>query len=120
VVNGKVVGCGALWIYTPQLAEIRSLGIDEEFQGRGIGSELVQHFTDLARDLHIPRVCVLTRAPRFFTRLGFRQVSINSLPEKVLKDCANCPKNTACDETALIIDLAPAGSPAAPPIGGQR
>jgi argininosuccinate lyase/amino-acid N-acetyltransferase len=122
LVDGKVVGCGALWIYTPHLAEIRSVGIDEEFQGRGIGSELVQYFLDLARDLHIPRVCVLTRAPRFFARLGFRQVSINSLPEKVLKDCANCPKNTACDETAMIIDLMPSPSPAATPpvIGGQR
>jgi len=123
VLDGQVVGCGALWIYTPQLAEIRSLGVDEACQGRGIGSELVQHFLDVARDLHIPRVCVLTRAPHFFARLGFRQVSINSLPEKVLKDCAGCPKNDRCDEIAMVIDIPPAGVDplaTAAPIGGQR
>jgi amino-acid N-acetyltransferase len=49
-------------------------------------------------------VFVLTRAPEFFEKCAFRRVSINSLPEKVLKDCANCPKNTACDEIALIHD----------------
>jgi argininosuccinate lyase / amino-acid N-acetyltransferase len=107
VADGKVVGCAALWIYTPQLAEIRSLGIDEAYQGRGIGQALVRHFIDLARDLHIGRVFVLTRAPTFFEKSGFRRVSINSLPEKVLKDCANCPKNTACDEIALVHDTGP-------------
>jgi argininosuccinate lyase/amino-acid N-acetyltransferase len=104
VVGGKVVGCAALWIYTPQLAEIRSLGLDEEHQGHGIGQALVRYFLDLARDLHIPKVFVLTRAPKFFEKCGFKTVSINSLPEKVLKDCATCPKNTCCDEIAMTIE----------------
>ncbi len=104
VLDGKVIGCAALWIYTPQLAEIRSLGIDEAFHGRGIGQEIVGYFLDLARDLHIPKVFVLTRAPAFFEKSGFKTVSINSLPEKVLKDCANCPKNTCCDETAMVLE----------------
>ncbi|MBL9148080.1 MAG: argininosuccinate lyase [Phycisphaerae bacterium] len=122
VVDGKVVGCAALWIYSPQLAEIRSLGIDEEFQGRGIGQELVQYFLDLARDLHIQKVFVLTRAPKFFEKCGFKTVSINSLPEKVLKDCANCPKNTCCDEIAMTIETssAPPSPPPAHVAGGQR
>jgi argininosuccinate lyase / amino-acid N-acetyltransferase len=123
VVDGKVVGCAALWIYTPQLAEIRSLGIDEAQQGRGIGREIVQYFLDLAKDLHIPKVFVLTRAPQFFEKCGFRTVSINSLPEKVLKDCANCPKNTCCDEIAMTYETGAAARPAHLPravIDGQR
>jgi argininosuccinate lyase/amino-acid N-acetyltransferase len=123
VVDGKVVGCAALWIYTPQLAEIRSLGIDEAQQGRGIGREIVQYFLDLAKDLHIPKVFVLTRAPQFFEKCGFRTVSINSLPEKVLKDCANCPKNTCCDEIAMTYDTGASARPAHLPravIDGQR
>ncbi|MDZ4754929.1 MAG: argininosuccinate lyase [Phycisphaerae bacterium] len=102
LVDGQVVGCAALWIYTPQLAEVRSLGVDEAQQGRGVGQAIVDYFLDLAKDLHIPKVFVLTRAPKFFEKCGFRIVSINSLPEKVLKDCANCPKNTCCDETAMV------------------
>ena len=104
VVDGRVVGCAALWIYTPDLAEIRSLGVHTEFQGRGIGVGLVRHFQQVAGQLHIDKLFVLTRAPEFFEKCGFRRVSINSLPEKVTKDCANCPKNTNCDEIALVHD----------------
>jgi argininosuccinate lyase/amino-acid N-acetyltransferase len=104
VIDGKVVGCAALWIYTPDLAEIRSLGVHTEHQGRGIGQGLVRHFQQVAGHLHIDKLFVLTRAPDFFEKCGFRRVSINSLPEKVTKDCANCPKNTCCDEIALVHD----------------
>jgi len=109
VVDGKVVGCAALWIYTPQLAEIRSLGVHPEFQGKGVGQGLVRYFLQLADQLHIPKVFVLTRAPKFFEKAGFRQVSVNSLPEKVLKDCAGCPKREQCDEIALVHDVAVGG-----------
>jgi argininosuccinate lyase/amino-acid N-acetyltransferase len=104
VIDGKVVGCAALWIYTPDLAEIRSLGVHTEHQGRGIGQGLVRHFQQVAGQLHIDKLFVLTRAPDFFEKCGFRRVSINSLPEKVTKDCANCPKNANCDEIALVHD----------------
>jgi argininosuccinate lyase/amino-acid N-acetyltransferase len=104
VIDGKVVGCAALWIYTPDLAEIRSLGVHTEYQGRGIGQGLVRHFQQVAGQLHIDKLFVLTRAPEFFEKCSFRRVSINSLPEKVTKDCANCPKNTNCDEIALVHD----------------
>ena len=109
VLDGKVVGCAALWIYTPQLAEIRSLGVHPDSQGRGVGQGLVRYFLQLAGQLHIPKVFVLTRAPVFFEKAGFRQVSVNSLPEKVLKDCSACPKREQCDEIALIHDIAPNG-----------
>ena len=105
VVDGKVVGCAALWIYTPQLAEIRSLGVHPDHHGKGVGHGLVRYFLRLAGQLHIPKVFVLTRAPKFFENAGFRQVSVNSLPEKVLKDCAVCPKREQCDEVALVHDV---------------
>lgn len=105
VQDGKVVGCAALWIYTPQLAEIRSLGVHPDYHGKGIGQGLVRYFVGLAGQLHIPKVFVLTRAPKFFAKAGFRQVSVNSLPEKVLKDCTACPKREECDEIALVLDV---------------
>lgn len=104
--HGRVVGCGALLIYTPELAEIRSLGLLPEIHGSGIGRKLVRYFLDWAAELRIPRVFVLTRAPTFFTKCGFKQVSVNSLPDKVLKDCARCPRNTCCDEIAMVHDVA--------------
>ncbi|MFO0784318.1 MAG: N-acetyltransferase, partial [Phycisphaerales bacterium] len=109
VVDGKVVGCAALWIYTPQLAEIRSLGVHPDHHGKGVGQGLVKYFLGLAAQLHIPKVFVLTRAPAFFQKAGFRQVSVNSLPEKVLKDCSECPKREQCDETALVYEVSSSG-----------
>ncbi len=103
----RVVGCGSLWVYTPQLAEIRSLGIDPAMLGHGMGRKLVQYFVDWASKLGLQKVFVLTRTPSFFERCGFRQVSVNSLPEKVLKDCAACPKKEQCDEVAMVLELAP-------------
>jgi argininosuccinate lyase/amino-acid N-acetyltransferase len=102
VENDEVVGCGSLWIYTPQLAEIRSLGIVPTRRGGGLGSVLTNYFVTWAADLGIPKVFVLTRAPDFFARCGFETVPVSILPEKVLKDCAKCPRNTACDEVAMV------------------
>lgn len=105
VKGNRVVGCGSLLIYTPELAEIRSLGLLPEVHGSGIGKKLVKYFLDWAAELRIPRVFVLTRAPSFFGKCGFKQVSVNSLPDKVLKDCAKCPRNTCCDELAMVHDI---------------
>ena len=100
--DDRVVGCGALWLYTPTLAEIRSVGVDPSCHGGGVGSRLIEHLAKIAEDLRIERVFVLTRVPRFFERLKFRTVSVNGLPEKILKDCARCPKKHDCDEIAMV------------------
>ena len=105
VVDGVVRGCASLWVYESDLAEIRSLGIDEGFHGKGLGRQLVQFFLEKARGLGIKRVFVLTRMGGFFEKCGFRTVSINSLPQKITKDCAACPKKERCDEVAMVLDL---------------
>ena len=43
---------------------------------------------------------MLTRNPKFFERVGFSLTKIDALPEKILKDCENCPKRARCDELA--------------------
>jgi argininosuccinate lyase/amino-acid N-acetyltransferase len=101
-VDGKIVGCGSLSLYTSALAEIRSLGVDPEYQGGGAGANMVRHFLTQAASLHIPRVFVLTRVPKFFEKLGFKIVDIATLPEKIRKDCQNCPKKHKCDEIAMV------------------
>jgi argininosuccinate lyase/amino-acid N-acetyltransferase len=103
--EGEVVGCGSLYIYSTSLAEIRSLGVDPQKHGLGIGSKLAAHFLDAARRMHIARVFVLTRAPDFFARCGFRVVPIDILPDKVFKDCLKCTKRSKCDEIAMICEL---------------
>jgi argininosuccinate lyase/amino-acid N-acetyltransferase len=108
--DGRVIACGSLCLYSPVLAEIRSVGVDPQAQGGGIGSGIVRRLLDVARSLHLPRVFVLTRAPQFFARLGFKEVSIAGLPEKVWKDCERCPRRACCDEIAMACELGVGGA----------
>src|SRR5690606_3249513 len=47
----RVLGCGALRIYSEDLAEIASLAVDESMHGAGIGRRLVERLTGEAREL---------------------------------------------------------------------
>ena len=99
--DGKVTGCGSLYVYDTGLAEIRSLGVEPGFERRGQGSALVELIVKRAEKLAIKRVFVLTRVPEFFMKLGFSPTSKAMMPEKVMKDCARCIRRDACDEVAL-------------------
>ncbi len=104
--HGEVTGCASLYVYDSGLAEIRSLGVEAGWQHQGQGSAIVQHLVDKAREMAIKKVFVLTRVPEFFMRQTFIPTSKTLLPEKVLKDCEQCPRQHACDEVALEINLA--------------
>lgn len=101
-VNGQVCACAALYIYSTGLAEIRSLGVSINYQGKGYGKALVEHLLARAKNLALSKILVLTRKPEFFSRLGFTLTDMEKLPEKVMKDCDLCPRQDNCDETALI------------------
>jgi amino-acid N-acetyltransferase len=96
--------CG-LRICWDDLAEIKSLAVSEDQQGKGYGSELVRVCLKEARSLGIRKVFTLTYVPGFFVRLGFEEVRKSTLPHKIWADCLKCPKFPNCDEVALIIDL---------------
>ncbi|GAM56124.1 argininosuccinate lyase [Vibrio ishigakensis] len=102
--QGEVTGCASLYVYDSGLAEIRSLGVEAGWQGQGQGSAIVQHLVDKARQMAIQKVFVLTRTPEFFMKQNFIPTSKMLLPEKVLKDCEQCPRQHACDEVALEIN----------------
>jgi amino-acid N-acetyltransferase len=103
--DGRAVGCCALQIIWQDLAEIKSLAVDQSKKGIGIGKALVEASLTHAKELGLPRVFVLTLEPAFFEKLGFEKVDRDELPMKVWSDCARCPKQDHCDETALIKNL---------------
>lgn len=100
-VDGQVMGCASLYIYTTGLAEIRSLGVNPKSHIKGQGRLIVDKLLEKARQLHLKRVIVLTRVPDFFLQQGFSHCSKETLPEKVMKDCELCPKKANCDELAM-------------------
>jgi amino-acid N-acetyltransferase len=103
--SGRVLGCGGLHVCWSHLAEIKSLAVDEEHQGRGFGRRLVEACLDEARELGLKSVFALTYRPEFFTRLGFRVVDKATLPHKVWNECIRCPKFHNCGEIAVVRDL---------------
>jgi len=103
--RGRVIACAALQVTWVDLAEIRSLAVDEKEQNHRIGSVLVKACLEEARELGIPRVFCLVRKPAFFEKHGFQLIDKKELPQKVWAECYRCPKFPDCDEVALICHL---------------
>ena len=103
--EGQIAGVCSLFIYWADLAEIRSLAVEPEFEGKGIGRAVTEACIAEARDLLIKRVFALTYKTAFFERLGFRVVNKIELPEKIWKDCLKCSKFYHCDEVAVLLEL---------------
>jgi amino-acid N-acetyltransferase len=99
-----VVGAVSLRDFGVGLFEIRSLVVSPDYAGHGLGSDLVVAATCAAVDAGGSRVFALTMRPRLFARLGFAQVPMDLFPQKVWLDCAKCPKQDHCDETALMLE----------------
>ncbi|WP_339136852.1 MAG: N-acetyltransferase [Candidatus Electrothrix sp. GW3-4] len=99
--NG-IQGVCALHISWENLAEIRSLAVAEQHQGKGIGRQLVHSCLDEAQSLEIGQVFTLTYQAAFFSKLDFHPIEKNDLPHKIWSDCLQCPKFPDCDEEALI------------------
>lgn len=69
--GARIVGLAALEVYSRKLAELRSLAVAEDWQGRGIGTQLVHACLELARERRIFEVMTITSADDFFRRCGF-------------------------------------------------
>lgn len=105
VLDNEVVGICSLTILDRDLAEVRSLAVSPAYVGKGIGKALVRQIIKETENLEINRLISLTYQIEFFEKLGFFQVDKNELPQKMWKDCINCPKLHSCDETAMLINV---------------
>jgi amino-acid N-acetyltransferase len=100
--DGQIIGCASLVVLWADMAEIRSLVVVPEAQGKGVGRRLMAALLVQAAHMELPQVIALTRKPGFFVKLGFRTVSRESLPRKMWKDCVHCTKFVGCDEVAMV------------------
>ena len=103
--KGCIVGCCALHVTWGDLAEIKSLAVDESMQGSGCGRLLVEACLSEAREMGIPKVFALTYVPDFFVKMGFIGVDKGTLPHKIWSECINCHKFPDCGEEAVEIEL---------------
>lgn len=100
--NGRLIGCGSLCQLGEELVEIRSLGVLEEYKGKGIGGGLVGRLLEEAKARRFSKAMALTYEVAFFEKHGFTIESKEIFPEKVWRDCMNCKKRFSCDEIAVL------------------
>jgi argininosuccinate synthase len=105
VLDGRVIGCGSLLPMSANLAELRSLAVDAEIRGGGIGARLVARLIEAARARQFSTLFALTRAITFFEKCGFTITPKENFPEKVWNDCVACPLLANCDEVAVTLEL---------------
>ena len=103
----KVVGYAALHIHSMRLAEIRSLIVHPDYRGDNIGKQIVLFMLDEASALGVREdVLVLTYLPTFFTKLGFVEISKETIPDhKIWADCIKCIHFPICNEVSLVYNL---------------
>ena len=81
--DGEIAGCGALHVMWEDLAEIRTLAVAADHQGRGAGNLLVAALLETARGVGVSRVFVLTFAVPFFRRHGFTEIAAQATSPEV-------------------------------------
>ncbi len=102
----QIIGVCAMNIIWENLAEIRSLYVDENHREKGMGRKLVEACISEAITLGLFKIFTLTYKKDFFVQLGFKEIDRNLLPEKIWSDCFRCSKYPDyCDEVAMIVEL---------------
>ncbi len=103
--EGAIAGCGELARLSADVAEVRSLVVDEPWRGNGVASKLVSALHRRARVDGHQRLCAFAHDPVPFMRLGFSIVPHAWLPEKISADCAQCALFRHCGQYALMVSL---------------
>jgi amino-acid N-acetyltransferase len=102
--TGEIIGCGALRVVWEDLAEVRSVAVQSQRQGKGVGRKLIETLIEESRELGIKKVFVLTYRVSLFSKMGFSLMDKGLLPHKIWADCVKCPKFPECDEVAMVME----------------
>ncbi|MDD3467193.1 MAG: N-acetyltransferase [Campylobacterales bacterium] len=104
--DGKLVGFAALHIYSPLLAEVRSLIVKDGHRGKGIGGGIIKKLEEEAKNLGIAQILTLTYRREFFEKNGFVEIPKENIPEhKIWADCIKCKHFPICNEISLIKNI---------------
>ena len=98
--EGLIVGSAVLEIYSGG-ALLRSVAVAEQSRARGLGRELTAKALELAQELGVTDVFLLTlTAEEYFARLGFAEICREDVPDTVR---ASVQFLSACPSTATVM-----------------
>lgn len=96
----RVVGAAALELYADG-ALLRSVVVDANMQGKGVGGRLTEAALTLANELGISTVFLLTTtAADYFPRFGFERITREQVPASVH---ASVEFQSACPASAVVM-----------------
>ena len=103
--DGAVVACAELAPLSAEVAEVRSLVVNERVRGMGVGRLILDALVHRAVGAGHRRLCAFTHGPAYFIRLGFSIVPHLWVREKVFTDCVGCPLFRSCGQHAVVLAL---------------
>ena len=83
---GKIVGCGAVHVLWEDLAEVRSVAVDESLRGQGVGHGILEALIERASEIGVKRIFCLTFETEFFGRHGFKEIQGTPVSPDVYKE----------------------------------
>jgi len=85
-IDGSIRACGALHEWGESQGEIAAVATDPNYSDLGLGRKIVGFLIEKAKKSGLRRVFVLTtQSQDWFESLGFKESSVDSLPEKKRK-----------------------------------
>lgn len=83
--EGKIIGCVRIKFFLDGSLELASLAVLPEYQGQGIGSELIRK---LLLSKPVRPIFLLTSLDKeeFYKRFGFNIINSDNLPEELRKE----------------------------------
>ena len=74
--NGEIIACGRLHFNTEMEAQIRYMAVEEEYQGKGIGSQILKSLEESAKEKGAKYIVLNARdnAITFYEKYGYRIV----------------------------------------------
>ena len=100
--DGRILAAGALHVMWGDLAEVRSLVVDQSARGMGLGKAVVEALVERAYTLGIRRVFCLTFEVDFFVRCDFDIISDVPVDEETFAQMVQ----SSDDGIAEFLDLA--------------
>ena len=98
----KIVGCAELAPLSTQVAEVRSLAVEQKERGNGVGTMLVEDLRQRAYTEGFEKLSAFTHAPSYFSEKGFSIVPHVWVQEKIFTDCVKCEHFRRCRQYAMV------------------
>jgi amino-acid N-acetyltransferase len=81
--QGGIIGCVALDDYSPSVAELISLAVEQDAMGLGYGRKLIQAAVDLAKTRGYSELFAVSYSDELFLSCGFERAPLDTYPEKI-------------------------------------